>query len=643
MEKSTDHLHQLLELLDLERQEERDQFRKRFLETALAERKARGWTWYPVVIANQEIGIGDRLVLEIERAAVEGQISLFKVGSVASLWSNAESQSKNPATISGVVIKSSREKLFLAMDDDDLPDWIDEGKLGLDLYYDERTIREMEKALKAVIAAERDRTAQLREILTGFRQAGVLRRDHAIAIPELNASQNEALDLVARAEDVAIIHGPPGTGKTTTLVRAIRHVLKSEKQVLVCAASNLATDLLTEKLSLAGVRVLRLGHPARVSEHVLKHSLDVQLAVHPSFQDMKALRKEAEKIRRQALKFKRRFGHEQRNQRRELLAEARACQREARDLEAFMLRDLVDKAEAVTCTLTGAATSMLEGRRFSTLFIDEAAQALEPACWIPIRKAERVVFAGDHCQLPPTVKSHAATKRGLAVSLFERCIELQDVDKMLRTQYRMHRDIMGFSNAQFYNGELQAHETVADALLGNEGMLGTAIQFVDTAGCGYEETQNPETLSRSNPGEADLLIRHLGQLLAELPKPNKEAPENSPRIGVISPYRDQVMYLEEAVTEAKPLWGWRHHISVDTVDGFQGQERDIIYISLVRSNPNGEIGFLSDVRRMNVAMTRAQKKLVVVGDSATLASHKFYAAFLDYIDTVGGYDSAWNH
>jgi ATP-dependent RNA/DNA helicase IGHMBP2 len=640
MEKSKEELQRLLQLLEMERMEERRQFRDRFLNTSLDKRVKEGTSWYPVVVESEEIGLGDRIVLEITRNPAEER-GLFQSGSIAALWCNAEHYRKDPPSVTGVVIKALKDKVILALDTDDTPDWIDEGKLGLDLSYDERGYKEMVKAIQDVMNAQRDRLAILREVLLGHKAVSTDPKLGGAAFPALNPSQNDAVQLVRMAEDLAIVHGPPGTGKTTTLVRAIADTLTREQQVIVCAASNMATDLLTEKLAQQGLRVLRLGHPARVSEDVLQHCLDLQVSLHPSFKDMKKFRRDAEEIRKQATKFKRNFGKEERERRKELLQEARDCQKQARDLEDYILQDLINKAQAITCTLTGAATSMLKGRRFSTLFIDEAAQATEPATWIPIRLADRVIFAGDHCQLPPTVKSQEASRAGFAVSLFEKCIQRHpEAAVMLRTQYRMHSEIMGFSNRQFYHNDLLAHESVSDHRLSTnpeKPLLYRAMEFIDTAGCGYEEKLNDETRSLSNPGEASILFAHLLALSEEL-----RSQKGWPTLGIISPYKDQVLLLREKLEQLPIHHGWRPYITVDTVDGFQGQERDIIYISMVRSNTEGGIGFLGDTRRMNVAMTRARMKLVLTGDSGTLGAHPFYAAFLDYVDAVGAYVSAWD-
>lgn len=638
-------LDQYIALVEQERLEERRLFRERFLETPIEERRQKGLTWYPVVMGEVKVGLGDRLIAEVERSTPGENRGVFQVGSIASLWSNGDSKSKIKPFVTGVITKAKDDSVFLALDVEDLPDWIDEGKLGLDLYYDERTFNEMDKALRAMKEARGNRTAELRDVLFGKQEPYRATGDAHISLPSLNDSQNQALQLVDRAHDLAILHGPPGTGKTHTLIRTVVHTLKSESQVLVCAASNLAVDLLVEKLAGEGVNVVRLGHPARISEIVLQQSLDVRVAIHPSHKDIKNLRREADSTRRQALKFKRTFKKEQREERKSLLREARDLQREAKRLEKFILSDVLDRAQVVACTLAGAAGSLLEGRTFKTVFLDEAAQAMLPATLIPILKSERVVFAGDHCQLPPTVKSRAAAQKGLSESLFELAIRNHpSAAVMLNTQYRMHAQIMGFSSQQFYGGDLVAAPEVAGWTLAPESaepLIAQPFHFVDTAGCGYDEVHNPETLSTSNPGEADLALRHLSQLLSLLPKPDPEALNASPSIGVISPYKDQVKLLRREANETKALWPWLKRISIDTVDGFQGQERDVIYISMVRSNPEGVIGFLGDTRRMNVALTRARKKLVVIGDSATMGNHGFYQAFLDHVDAVGAYASAW--
>ncbi|MEM9982619.1 MAG: AAA domain-containing protein, partial [Bacteroidota bacterium] len=385
--------------------------------------------------------------------------------------------------------------------------------------------------------------------------------------------------------------------------------------------------LLVERLASKQIEVVRLGNPSRVSEHLLSFTLDAQVQAHQDFSRIKKLRKSAQEHQAMAAKYKRRFGPEERTQRRLLYAEARKISKEATSLEKFITDQVIEKAQVIACTLVGAAHALINALTYSTVFIDEAAQALEPACWIAISKAQRVIMAGDPFQLPPTVKSLEAAQKGLGKTLMEKLLEEKpETSTLLDLQYRMHELIMGFSNEQFYNSQLQAHESVKQTTLALvEQSLVAPVEFIDTAGCGFEEKIDPESLSTYNTEEADLLLKHLRTLL-----PHTEA-----SVGIISPYKAQVNYLKEQLSEAET------RISIGTIDGFQGQERAIIYISLVRSNAEGQIGFLGDIRRMNVALTRAQKKLVVIGDSATLANHPFYQAFLAYIEKIDAYRSAW--
>lgn len=634
----------LLACLKLEREAEITFFREKFKNTTVDQRRKEGVTWYPVRLVDESVGLGERIVLLLERNEQDAGPHLFQGGSIAALFSYANPDAKEHPFITGVVISANLTQMKLSVHTDDLPDWVWDGKLGVDLYYDERTYREMERAVQYVMDAENNRLAELREILYGQKVARFKPEPKFLDLPGLNESQNEAVSLVERAKDIALVHGPPGTGKTTTLVRAVSHVLKSEKQVLVCAASNLAVDLLTERLGDQGIRVLRLGHPARITESVLQHSLDAQIQIHPSYKELRQLRKDADEIRRQAYKFKRSFGQAERQERKEMLAESKSVAKQAKLVEEYILDSLLDGAQVITCTLMGATAEQIRDRQFSSLFIDEAAQATEPACWIAISRADRVIFAGDHRQLPPTVKSEKAEKLGYGRTLFEKCMELPDVSVMLRTQYRMHADIMGFSNAQFYGGLLEAHESVAAARLfgkNHHPLEDSVIEFVDTAGAGYTEVRNPESQSTSNPSEAEALLNHLEKLLPTLRTTTLEGMEEPFSVAIISPYKDQVNFLNAELPNRKGLWKWNKSITVGTVDGFQGQEREIVYISLVRSNDDGEIGFLRDTRRMNVAMTRAKRKLVVFGDSATMGNHPFYRAFLDYIDQKNAYRSVW--
>jgi ATP-dependent RNA/DNA helicase IGHMBP2 len=414
---------------------------------------------------------------------------------------------------------------------------------------------------------------------------------------------------------------------------------------LVTAASNTAVDLLTEKLAAKGLRVLRLGNPARIDADLHTYSIDEQVAKHPQFKDLKKMRKDAESYKQLAMKYKRSFGAGEREQRKLLLQEAKNILKEADKTESYIHEGLLQQTQVITATLTGTSSYLLANKVFSTVFIDEAAQALEPACWIAIGKAQRVVMAGDHCQLPPTVKSIEADKQGLSKTLFEKAKEKQEklgvkIDTMLEVQYRMHKQIMEFSNQEFYKGKLQAADMVADRKLDTaptNPYLFQPLEWIDTAGCGFTEQKDEETNSLYNAEEAQLVVKHLTNLIDNLHI--NYLPENIANltIGVISPYKSQVKLLNELLANFPPA----PMVVANTVDGFQGQERNIIYISLVRSNENGEIGFLKDLRRMNVAMTRAKQKLVIVGDSATLSNHAFYQKLLDYADQIQGYKTAW--
>jgi ATP-dependent RNA/DNA helicase IGHMBP2 len=394
---------------------------------------------------------------------------------------------------------------------------------------------------------------------------------------------------------------------------------------------------------------MRLGHPSRVSDTLLHHTLEGQIMDHSSYKELKNVRRQAEEYRGLANKYKRHFGWQEREQRRLLISESKKLRAEAELLERYITDQLLETTQVICCTLVGANSRLLSDKHFSTVFIDEAAQALEPGCWIPIRRAEKVVFAGDHRQLPPTIKSIDAERGGLGKTLMEKCIERQPVAIMLETQYRMNEQIMAFSSEQFYNNRLEAHESVKHNLLPellSDKITNQAVEFIDTAGCGFQESAEAEGSSTANPEEAELVLKHLRALLAALPEPETDQEEAAQpiRIGVISPYRAQINYLKEQVESDAQLMALKtsRTLHLGTVDSFQGQERDLIYISLVRSNVKGEIGFLQDFRRMNVALTRARKKLVIVGDSATIGAHPFYQAFLEYIDRIGAYRSAWD-
>ena len=635
MAKSIETLEQQIDLLEIERQEDLRLYREQVLKRSLKERVQKGKAWYPVQLIGSYLGTGDRVVVEISREADEKAPNSLQSGSMVALFGmNAD---KEVGTTGGVIYSIRKNRMKLILSTQDFPHWLQGFKLGVNLDFDDKSYRDMLSALKATINAKNDRLSELREYLLGPAKPSFSDWKFPYKNIILNKAQNSAVIKCLEANDVALIHGPPGTGKTTTLVQTIIEVLQRERQVLVCAPSNTAVDLLTVRCAQEGARVLRLGNPARVDETIHYHTLDETIGRHPDYPALKKLRKEVEGLYKKANKFKRNFGRQEYQERRDTLKDARDFKRYAKTLEDYILHQVLDTAQIIACTLTGASHKYLYNKRFHTLFIDEAAQALAPSCWIPMAKATRVIFAGDHQQLPPTVKSYQAGKGGLGKSLFEAVAEKEGVSTMLETQYRMHQQIMDFSSKQFYKGRLEAAEGIGQRGL---GITCGAVEFVDTAGCGFNEKKN-EGLSTYNSEEGVLLLKHLALLINQL---EKEAPttfEEPFSIGIISPYKAQIKTLRDLLADSPMLLSYEQYLTINTVDGFQGQERDVIYISLVRSNDKGEIGFLKDIRRMNVALTRARKKLVVIGDSATLGQHPFYQAFLEYAEKIGAYRSAW--
>lgn len=632
-----ERLKKTQELLKTERDEDFRLYKDLFLRVSLEQRKKNGVTWYPVKINNEEIGSGELIHLEVERTSYTDKPHQFSSGKNVSIFSNvSEENYEITATIKSV----GKNILKLIVHADELPDWCYEGKLGINIQFDDNSYIEMQKALDQVIDARNNRVAELREMIGAAIPLSFDKADDDILVPALNLSQNRALRHVMRVNDIGVIHGPPGTGKTTTLVNAIRYTLQNEKQVLVCAPTNSAVDLLTEKLLELGVDVLRLGHPARISDELMSSGIDGRITTSPYYKDIKNLRRNAEEYFRMAGKYKRVFGKEDAKQRAAYYAEARNCIKEARLLEDFIVNELFRNAQVICCTPVGSTHRALTRKKFNTLFFDEASQALEAMVWIPLLKCKRLILSGDHFQLPPVVKSMEAKKGGLEVTLLDRCIELPEAVVLLNRQYRMNSIIMGFSNAFFYENQLIADESVTDHALynGDDPTLSSIIEFMDTAGCSFDEIQNPETLSHKNPKEGDVLFKHLQQLLLAY-STHSELP--SLDIGIISPYKEQREWLRDNLSDYELDKSKLHSLAIKTIDGFQGEERDVIYISLVRSNEKQEIGFLSDLRRMNVAITRAKKKLVVIGDSATVGSNPFYKQFLEYAEKHGMYRSAW--
>jgi len=631
-------LNTLKTLLKQEKEEDLLQYKLRITGTSPVERRNQGVCWYPVHLDKTEFDAGERLIVRVTRPKEHKHTHLFQSGKLVSVFANTNSKNSEEESVNGVVNFVKDHEMVVTINGDEFPDWLFGKNIGVQLLFDENSYKEMEYALHFVTTTKVERINQLMHIILGDAEAQ-FSQENPIILPWLNQSQNDALNIVINAKDIAIVHGPPGTGKTTTLIEAILQTLKNESQILVCAPSNAAVDLLVEKLYAKGVNVLRLGHPARVNEEILSKTLDARISQHLNYKDLKSSRKKSQEYFNLAGKYKRNFGPEEREQRKLLFDEAHRLKREAEQLEFYITKDIIENAQVIACTLVGASNMAIKGRRFKTVFMDEAAQALEPASWIPILKSDRVVFAGDHCQLPPTIKSLAAAKGGLEKTLFEKAIQRNKADTMLKEQYRMNKLIMGFSGSFFYKNQLIANTKVADWKIFDDD---SPIEFIDTAGCGFYEQVNTETKSSFNPEEAELLIKHLGMYLTDLEY--KGLLEKVDNIGIISPYSAQTIYLKSRILDDGLFPDeTKVKFSINTVDSFQGQERDIIYISLVRSNEKSEIGFLADIRRMNVAITRARKKLVVIGDSGTISRNPFYAQFVEYVTEKGAYKSAFEY
>lgn len=620
-----DYFKALQALLAKERQEDKDAYMGLMRSSSVVDRRAAGLAWYPVAIRGSEPGRGDYLILEVERTTHRDIPHQLRFGASALFFSNHDPERDH---VEGVISYQGGDRLKITLKEEELPDWAQDGKLGIDLLFDDNSYDEMLQALKRADAGSERRLVR---VLTGGEQPKFDGAETTVADGALNVSQRTAVQRILGAQDLAIVHGPPGTGKTTTLVQAIKALIARDgEKVLVTAPSNTAVDLLSERLSEEGVNVLRVGNPARVSERLSALTLDAKMAAHPSVKEIRQLRRRAVEFRDMAHKYKRQFGKAEREQRRALFEEARKIMKDVENVERYILEDLLSKTQVVAATLVGAAHYTIRDVKFGTAVIDEAGQALEPACWIPALRADRLVLAGDHLQLPPVIKSAEAARGGLEKTLLEKCVALHpEAVTLLEEQYRMHELIMGYPSKVFYEQRLRAHPLVAGRLLPGQSPLA----FIDTAGCGFEERQEGNALG--NPEEAGFVVKHLARLVSELPS------DVHPSIGVISPYRLQVQLLREQVEHTPTLAG--ESITVNTIDGFQGQERDVIYISMTRSNPDSRIGFLSEIRRMNVAMTRARMRLVVIGDSATLSQSPFYAEFIEYAQRQGEYRSAWEY
>jgi ATP-dependent RNA/DNA helicase IGHMBP2 len=625
-----DYFKQLQQLLEIEQAADRLAYAAITQQSSAAERRQNGLCWYPVAIKGSEMGLGDYLTVEAERTTHQELEHQLRFGMPVALFSNHNAKTDR---LEGIISYLNGNTVKISFRTDELPDWSSDGKLGIDLLFDDNSYTEMFKALQQ---AELKRETKLLQVLTGAQSATFAPIQSLPVIPGINDTQKAAIEKIIAANELVVVHGPPGTGKTTTIVQAIKQLLQIDmQQILVVAPSNTAVDLLTEKLTEQSISVLRVGNPARVSEQLMRLTLDGKIAAHPSNKEIRQLRKQANEYRNLAQKYKRNFGAAEREQRKALFTEARQIMKEVLRLELYIINDLISKAQVITATLVGSNHHTVKSLTYHTVFIDEAAQALEPACYIPILKAKKLVLAGDHHQLPPTIKSMEAARAGLSSSLMEKSVALHPAAvSLLQTQYRMHELIMGFPSGEFYQQQLKAAASVAHHRLFDEDL---PLVFIDTAGCGFEEQSLGTSIH--NMEEAGFLLKHFGLLVDILLQ--KYPVADFPAVGIISPYRQQVLTLKERLATHGNWVPLLPKIAVNTIDSFQGQERDIIYISLTRSNSAAEIGFLADTRRLNVAMTRARKKLVVIGDSATLSKNGFYGRFIEYAQANDGYFSAW--
>ena len=608
-----------LQLVQAEYDFEKEQYRQHSEQMGVDRKIKRGMCWYPVEIGRNYYNALNQLVVEVYRTTDSEIEHLFEYGRPVCFFSQDPSGRQSLLGFVATVSYVDGGRMVVVLPNEAaLTSLKMRSGMGVQLYFDETTFRLMREALRRVIAAKGNRLAELRDIFHG---AGRLSwyTFSPMRFPWLNPSQEAAVNRVLMAKDVAVVHGPPGTGKTTTLVEAIHEVLHRETQVLVCAQSNMAVDWIGEKLLDRGVNVLRIGNPTRVNDKMLSFTYERRFEAHPDYPQLWSIRKAIRELR---------AGNQRSDSRHAKLA---ALRDRAMALEAGIRNALFAEARVVACTLTSSANRLLWGQRFGTLFIDEAAQALEAACWIAIAKADRLVLAGDHCQLPPTVKSIEALQGGLGTTLMQRiAANKPEAVSLLRVQYRMNEAIMRFPSQWFYGGLLQAAPQVRYRSILD---LDTPIEWIDT-GTGEDSHEEfvGESYGRVNKPEAELALEQLKSLIERIGR--QRFIDERIDVGLISPYKAQVQYLRRRINSDAFFKPYRGTIAVNTVDGFQGQERDVIIISMVRANEEGQIGFLRDLRRMNVAMTRARMKLIVMGNVATLTRHPFYRRLHRYITSL---------
>jgi superfamily I DNA and/or RNA helicase len=632
----------------MEYEYEKQEYQQLCQQVGIQRRIRQGKCWYPVMITRTYYNALDQFCIEMTCPddILQREVKNQETGELSNKDIEFEFEPGRPVAFFRVAAKDDKEKTVFfpyscqvsrydgqrlqvtvpgTQAAQVLCDYAREGMLGVQLSFDATTYRVMREAIHELQNTEDKKLLHLRSVLIGNEQPG-FRVEQPISFPWLNDSQQKAVQKVLCAREVAIVHGPPGTGKTTTLVEAIGETLRREAQVMVCAQSNAAVDWISEQLLARGISVLRIGNPMRVSDNLLAATYERRYEAHPDYTELWAIRKAIrEAVSR--LSGNRLSGSE----RSSLGNHVSKLRNRATELEIRINEELFASSRVIACTLIGTASRVLERMQFSTLFIDEAAQAFEGACWAAIRHADRVIFAGDHKQLPPTIKCKEAEKAGLSRTLMEvvaqskpSCVEL------LTVQYRMHRDIMKFSSDWFYHGRLTAAPECAERTI---VPIDPPLIWIDTANLGYEEEQNPLSQSRLNTNEGILLVETLKLYVNQIGK-NRLIDERVD-FGIISPYKSQVQLLRRLIKNEKELKQLFPYITVNTVDGFQGQERDVILISMVRGNDEGRIGFLGDLRRMNVAITRARMKLIILGDTSTLSKTRFYRKLIEHVTENG--------
>ena len=636
-------------LLQLEYYTEKEAFRKLTEQMGMKRKVKRGDAWFPLQVGKSFYNSLNQTAIEVFRTSDQDIEHNFEFGRPV-MFFRGEEQIKY-FSFTGTVSYVDGDRMVITVPDSapllDLQQSTE--PIGVQLSFDETSYKLMFEALDRVMKAKNNRLAYLRDLFYSHQKAGRFSFE-PMKFPWLNPTQERAVNEVLWAKDVAIVHGPPGTGKTTTLVEAINETLMRESQVLVCAQSNMAVDWISEKLVDRGVNVLRIGNPTRVNDKMLGFTYERRFESHPDYPQLWAIRKAIRELRKNRKK-----GSENYHQKMDRL-KSRAA-----EIELRINAELFGEARVIACTLVGSAHHLLEGMKFGTLFIDEAAQALEAACWIPMRRASRVILAGDHCQLPPTVKSIAALRAGLGKTLMERIAENKpEVVTLLKIQYRMNDEIMRFSSDWFYGGKVESapqikYRSVLDydhpitwidtsneenqiTIEGEDAPEDSASTSSSVSAANQNSDLNfkeqfvGESFGRINKAEAELTLLTLAEYFTKIGK--RRVLEERIDVGIISPYRAQVQYLKKLIKKYEFFKPYRRLISVNTVDGFQGQERDVILISLVRSNDEGQIGFLKDLRRMNVAMTRARMKLIILGNKDTMTKHPFYKKLWEYVEAI---------